>query len=68
MGGAGGGFLAWGSCHPSFLLLSLRAYVFNSVGGCAGLWQEAVGLASLSVYGVEVVIFYCHLDSELMYH
>lgn len=31
--------------------------VFNSVGGCAVLLQEAVGQPSLLVYGVDGVIF-----------
>lgn len=31
--------------------------VFNAVGGCAVLRQEAVGLPSLLVYGVDGVIF-----------
>lgn len=32
--------------------------VFNSVGCCASLLREAVGLPSLLVYGVDGVIFF----------
>lgn len=56
-GGAWGWFTALGTCLPSFLPLALSADVFNSGGGCAVLLQEALGLPSLLVYGVEGVIF-----------